>query len=70
MTVVKNAVSIGLKLENCYLVEGGGLVVIDFWCGDKNLVGGGFSRWDHEQIFGWYVCVCMCVWWRLPASSQ
>ena len=24
MTVVKNAVSIGLKLENCYLVEGGG----------------------------------------------
>ena len=36
MTTAKNAVLITLQLENCCLVGGR----IDFWWGDKHLVGG------------------------------
>ena len=63
MTVVKNAVSIGLKLENCYLVEGGGggVGVIDFWWGGKNWGGGDFLGGTMNKFLaGMCVCACVC----------
>ena len=50
MATTKNAVFIGLQLENCYLVGGG----INLWWGGSNknlvvgsLLAGNFCRWGE-----------------------